>query len=235
MGKLILVLGSSTSLGAAFVKEAKKRGHRGVCLDTPILLMRNDEAIASWLHRNVTRNPDWLVNCYGRNQLDEIGKTPYQENSRFGAGFTNSLLIDNVTPLYWMINGLIAEKFKPMRVLSVASQTYRIAQTNTAMYCASKAALVQLSRTMARELAPKGWVINCLAPGKITDTEMAKLTDAQVLKLRKWTKKQADAYALRGVPMRRFTTRAEVCEAMFKILDLPAYINGTCIDMTGGA
>ena len=110
-----------------------------------------------------------------------------------------------------------------------------VAQTHTAVYCASKAALVQLSRTMARELAPKGWVINCLAPGKIEDTRMAAITDRQVRDLRGWSETDANEYALRNVPMRRFTNCEEVIEAMLKVLALPAYINGTCIDMTGGA
>jgi len=143
------------------------------------------------------------------------------------------MLTDNVAPLYWTLESMV--HLGPSRVLSVASQTYRIAQTNTALYCASKAALVQLSKTLARELAPAGWIINCLAPGKIIDTRMSQLTDAQVCELRGWNAKEADRYALRNIPMRRFTDCAEVVEAMRKILELPAYINGTCIDMTGGA
>jgi NAD(P)-dependent dehydrogenase (short-subunit alcohol dehydrogenase family) len=63
------------------------------------------------------------------------------------------LLVYNVMPIYWTINALLAEGLGPCRVLSVASQTHRIPQTNTALYCASKAALVMLTKVMARELA----------------------------------------------------------------------------------
>lgn len=235
--KHILLLGPETSLGKAFSKWALGAMHNITPFDPDSY---NSTTESSFKLGRMLRDGmrfDWVVNCYGRNQLDKIGSTPYQREGEeaHGAGFTNSLLIDNVMPIYWVVDGLVRNRHPGARVLNVASQTYRIAQTNTAIYCASKAALVQLSRTMARELAEKGWVINCLAPGKIVDTAMARITDAQVLALRGWSEEEADGYARRGVPMRRFTNTTEVVEAMYKILDLPAYINGTCIDMTGGA
>lgn len=210
MLKNMFLMGADTSLGSYFEKQAKYAGGY-YNIQTSVTSIENVNVI---------------VNCRGINHLSAIGKTQLADER---------ILLNNVMPIYWLINELVARGIGPCRVLNVASQTYRIAQTNTALYCASKAALVQLTRTMARELAPAGWVINCLAPGKIEDTRMAELTDAQVLELRGWGKAEADAYALRNIPMRRFTNCAEVSEAMLKILELPSYINGTCIDMTGGA
>lgn len=207
------MLGARTSLGEFFVHRAIEQGHP-VCCGWP----------------DVGDVFDWIVNCEGRNHLEPIGGPLAPDFNR-----QEQLLIGNVLPIYRLVDHLASSGHPPARVLSVASQTYRIAQTNTAIYCASKAALVHLSRAMARELAPRGWVINCLAPGKIEDTRMAELTDAQVLELRGWTAEEAETYALRNVPMRRFTNRAEVTEAMFGVLRLPPYINGACIDMTGGA
>lgn len=219
----ILLMGMETSLGITFHGKALEAGHDVRCIMKEVLL--DPIAIVDEL-RERPCNPEWVINCLGRNQLDRIGNT---------ALGSFSMLEDNVMPIYWVIDALVAQGAKPARVLSIASQTYRISQTHTAVYCASKAALVQLSRTMARELASLGWVINCLAPGKIKDTRMAEITDQQVRDLRGWDEMDANAYALRNIPMRRFTSRDEVCDAMFKIMDLPTYINGTCIDMTGGA
>jgi len=87
---------------------------------------------------------------------------------------------------------------------------------------------------MARELAPSGWIINGLAPGKIEDTRMAELTDGQVMDLRGWSKEQADDYALSLIPMKRFTNKAEVVRVITWLLSAPAYVNGAIIDMTGG-
>jgi NAD(P)-dependent dehydrogenase (short-subunit alcohol dehydrogenase family) len=214
----ILILGNQTSLGSHFAGYAAQKGHAVFGISS----LEEFE----W-EKGKNRPFAAIVNCLGSNRLDSIGDTPLHGREE--------MLVGNVMPIYWLIDRLVADKHPPARVLSVASQTYRIPQTNTAIYCASKAALVQLSRTMARELAQSGWVINCLAPGKIADTVMARRTDQQVLELRGWTREEADEYAIRNVPMRRFTDCEEVSEAMLKILDLPAYITGTCIDMTGGA
>ena len=202
----MFVLGADTSLGRYFCYQA---------------------AVTYLIQGEPDSSTAFIVNCLGRNRLAKIGATSGVGNSR--------MLEENVAPIYWLVDDMVAKGWGPCRVLNVASQTYRIPQTSTAFYCASKAALVQLTRVMARELAERGWVLNCIAPGKIEDTRMATLTDEQVLELRGWEKEAADAYALRNIPMRRFTTRAEVTEAMLKILELPAYINGACIDMTGGA
>ena len=169
---------------------------------------------------------DYVANVAGINHLSKIGRTPPRDAEIFTR---------NVMSHYNLIDYLVGENHPPARVLNVASQTYRIPQRCTSLYCASKAAIVQMTKVMARELAPSGWVVNAIAPGKMVDTNMARLTDEQVLELRGWTKEQADAYALTNIPMGRFTTTAEVSKAMLAIFELPAYINGSIIDMTGGA
>jgi NAD(P)-dependent dehydrogenase (short-subunit alcohol dehydrogenase family) len=65
---------------------------------------------------------------------------------------------------------------------------------------------------------------------------MTRRTDQQVLDLRDWQPEEADAYARSLIPMERFTSTDEVVDAILMMLeDMPAYINGTVIDMTGGA
>lgn len=165
-----------------------------------------------------------VINNDGLNHLSWIGETPGCDSEIFNV---------NVLAPYWVINALVARK-QVCRVINVASATYRIPQRCTTLYCASKAALIQMTKVMARELAPKGWVINAIAPGMIEDTQMSELTNSQVENLRGWSKSEAREYALKLLPMNRFTTKAEVAEAIWKIFDLPDYINGTVIDMMGG-
>ncbi len=171
---------------------------------------------------------DILINNFGINHLSWIGTTGHD-------GFDDEAIFRcNVMGPYWIVNWLVQHSPKPMRVINIASQTYRVAQRTTTLYCASKAALVQMTKVMARELAPSGWIINAIAPGKIEDTEMATMTDRQVEHLRQWTKVEADAYALTNVPMGRFTDRNEVADAIMKLIQMPSYVNGTVLDMTGG-
>jgi len=171
-------------------------------------------------HKNYTH----VVNNFGINHLSWIGDTPQ---------YDEDILHLNVMVPYWIIDLLVA-RGDVCQVINVSSQTYKVAQRCTSLYCASKAALTHMTRVMARELAPRGWVINSIAPGKIEDTDMSQLTDKQVLELRGWAKEDADAYALKMIPMGRFTSTSEVADAVVGIFKLPDYINGHCFDMTGG-
>jgi len=214
-----ILFGSQTSLG-----EAWRKKH--VCCNT---VDGNADEYQRVIHAGAAskwgKGKAQLLCVDGINHLSRIGETPYQDKD---------ILLRNVFNPYMFVNELVRMDAAPMRCVFVVSQTYRIAQRTTSLYCASKAALAHLVKVMARELAPKGWVINGLAPGKIVDTKMAQLTDAQVLALRGWKKKDADKYALAMIPAGRFTDTKEVCEAIEWLFNAPEYINGTIIDMTGG-
>jgi len=186
--------------------------------------MGGKKAIESYLKLN-GNDFDYVVNNFGTNHLSWIGTTEEDDED---------IMRWNVMGPYWVINYLVGNGNKPARVVNIASATHRVPQRTTSLYCASKAALVQMTKVMARELAPSGWIINALAPGKIEDTEMSQLTDQQVCELRGWSKEQADSYALSNVPMGRFTNRLEVTNAVFKLLEMPDYVNGICLDVMGG-
>lgn len=91
-----------------------------------------------------------------------------------------------------------------------------------------------MTRVQARELAPKGWQINCFAPGKIKDTLMSRLTDQQVLDLRGWDSATAEAYAAGNVPIGRFMDSEEAARNCLNILGFSNYVNGALIECTGG-
>jgi len=212
-----IVYGSQTSLGQFYCDHHQEL----FCIEgTPLVV-----EMATVL-RSVRGRPIQLVCLDGINHLSVIGETPVEDAS---------ILNRNVFLPYMLVNEMVAMGLGPMRCVFVVSQTHRIPQRTTSLYCASKAALAHLIKVMARELASKGWIINGLAPGKIVDTKMAELTDQQVLELRGWNKTAADAYATSNVPMKRFTNREEVCAAIDWLMAAPDYVNGTVVDMTGGA
>lgn len=171
------------------------------------------------------RNYDVVINCWGINHLSWIGETDKKDAA---------ILIDNVLKPYWIVNQLVKHGNKPARIINVSSQTYRVAQRTTSLYCASKAALVQMTKVMARELAPHGWVVNAYAPGKILGTVMSEMTDKQVEELRGWTKEQAEDYATKNIPVGRFMTLKEAAWNCLQILNFSPYVNGTTIEAMGG-
>ena len=90
-------------------------------------------------------------------------------------------------------------------------------------YAASKAGLVGLTRAAARDLAPHGITVNCIAPGRIL-SDMTGPPDAAV-----------NRAALSRIPVGRFGMAAEVAD-MVAFLASPSagFVTGATIDMTGG-
>ena len=93
-------------------------------------------------------------------------------------------------------------------------------QTN---YVATKAGLIGMTKTMARELGKKGVTVNAVAPGFIL-TDMVRKMPEEVLK------SMEDK-----VPVKRLGKPEEIAAAYaFLASDDAAYINGTVISVDGG-
>lgn len=90
-------------------------------------------------------------------------------------------------------------------------------------YSASKAGLIGLTKSIAKEMGPRGIRANCIAPGFI-DTDM---TSALSEEMRKEWEKQ--------IPLRRGGTPEDVAKvALFLASDLSSYVTGQVINCCGG-
>lgn len=90
-------------------------------------------------------------------------------------------------------------------------------------YSASKAGLIGLAMSIAKEMGPRGIRANCIAPGFI-DTDM---TSALPENMREEWKKQ--------IPLRREGTPEDVANvALFLASDLSGYVSGQVINCCGG-
>lgn len=221
-----LVTGGTTGLGKSIADKLSALGYDVSVMSTIGLVAAVKCGSEKRYVDNFLRDDkyDLIINNFGINHLSWIGETEEEDAAIMHA---------NVMVPYWVINNQVANG-AVARVVNVSSQTYRIAQRTTTLYCASKAAVVQMSKVMARELAPKGWIVNVFAPGKITGTDMSELTDAQVLDLRGWLASDADKYAENLIPMGRFMNTDEASDVVIKMIDLPDYVNGTVVEAFGG-
>jgi 3-oxoacyl-[acyl-carrier protein] reductase len=92
-----------------------------------------------------------------------------------------------------------------------------------ANYAASKAGLIGLTKTLARELASRGVRVNAIAPGFIASDMTAVLTDEVKTKM------------LEGVPLKRMGEAADIASAaLFLASDAASYITGQVLSVDGG-
>lgn len=90
-------------------------------------------------------------------------------------------------------------------------------------YAASKAGLVGLTRAAARDLAPHGTTVNCIAPGRIL-SDLTGPPEAPV-----------NLSALSRIPVGRFGAAEEVAHVVaFLASPMAGFITGATIDITGG-
>lgn len=90
-------------------------------------------------------------------------------------------------------------------------------------YAASKAAVINVTRTTARELAPYGIRVNAVAPGVFRSSMSARITPENHDRMMAIT------------PMKRIGEPEEIAAAIaFLASDQASYITGTTIDVNGG-
>jgi NAD(P)-dependent dehydrogenase (short-subunit alcohol dehydrogenase family) len=109
------------------------------------------------------------------------------------------------------------------RIINTASQLAHKPAPNNAMYCASKAAVVALTASVAMEVAASGVTINAVCPGP-TDTAMWRAADPE------W-----NAWKVSTLPIARVGTVEEIAWAyVYLASDEAAYMIGQSISPNGG-
>ena len=109
------------------------------------------------------------------------------------------------------------------RIINVSSISGLMGQVGQANYSASKAGLIGLSKSMAREFAGRGITVNVVAPGFVS-TDMTAALD-EVLR----------EQMLTLIPLGRFGAVEDVAGAVaFLASDAAAYITGVVLPVDGG-
>lgn len=142
----------------------------------------------------------------------------------------------NVTPVFVLCRALLPEMVQRGwgRVVNVASNAGLTGYAYTAAYCASKHAVVGLTRALAVEFARSGVTINAVCPGFV-DTDMATRAAHRIAQ--RTGRSETDARrALEALsPQRRLMSPDEVAHAVFSLLPHEARgIHGQAIVLDGG-
>ena len=109
------------------------------------------------------------------------------------------------------------------RIINIASVVGQMGNAGQANYCASKAGLMGLTRSNARELAKRNITVNAVAPGFI----VSDMTEALPEKVKQEMAAQ--------IPLERFGTADDIANAVvFLATDASAYITGQVLAVNGG-
>ena len=119
------------------------------------------------------------------------------------------------------LRGMLRERWG--RIVNMSSSVAIHGNAGQTVYAATKAGLLGLTKSLAREVAAKGITVNALCPG-LLETEMTShLTD------------EARAYYVDQTPLRRPATLAEVAAVVvFLMSEQAPYVNGAVIPVDGG-
>jgi 3-oxoacyl-[acyl-carrier protein] reductase len=131
----------------------------------------------------------------------------------------------NLTGTFLMTQALLSPMLKARwgRIINITSVVGETGQAGQANYAASKAGLIGLTKSLARELASRSITANAIAPGYI-ETAMTAVLD----------EKQREAM-LAHIPLGRVGTDADIANAVrFLASDAAAYITGHVLDVNGG-
>jgi 3-oxoacyl-[acyl-carrier protein] reductase len=114
-------------------------------------------------------------------------------------------------------------KQKSGRIINISSVVGESGNAGQANYVAAKAGVIGLTKTTAKELAPRGITVNAVAPGFITTDMTDKLTD------------EIKEGMLKMIPLAKFGEPKDIANAVaFLASDDSRYITGQTIHVNGG-
>ena len=241
-GRVVLVTGSSRGIGASIAVKAAAEG-----ATVAVHYFQSPDGAAATLARVREAGGDGEV--FDANVADgtEAEGLVARVIERFGrldglvnnAGLTQVSPFLTITPDVWdaVIRTDLTASFHTCRaalpsmlergtgsIVNIASRLGQMGIAETAAYSAAKAGLIGLTRSLAREVGPRGVRVNAVAPGVVITDMTEDLVDSEEGKRR-----------LRDMPLGRFGRPDEVADTvLFLLSDASALFTGQTLNPNSG-
>src|SRR5687767_1164755 len=218
-GRNAIVTGGAQGIGAAIVKRLQASGAKVTAWDLdgdPAVDVSSDSSIRNAL-KNI-RKVDVLVNNAGI-----AGKNvptvdyPIEEWER--------VLRINLTSQFLVCRAVapLMARAKYGRIVNIASIAGKEGNPNAVAYSASKAGVISLTKSLGKELAQTGVLVNCVTPAAAKTAIFDQMT------------KQHIDYMLSKIPMNRFVSVDEVAALVCWLASEDcSFSTGAVFDISGG-
>jgi 3-oxoacyl-[acyl-carrier protein] reductase len=238
--QIAVVTGAGRGIGRAIALKFAAEGADVVCISRTI---ENSDKVAgevralgrkAWAHA-VDVSDSKAVAEAAEKILSEVGRVDILVNN---AGVTRDGLLMRMSEADWdtvldtnlkgafLFTKAFARQFlkqRAGRILNVASIIGLIGNAGQCNYAASKAALIGLTKSVARELASRGITVNALAPGFI-ETDMTAALGAEVRK-----------ELLERIPLNSLGQPEDIASAaLFLASPAARYVTGQVLTVDGG-
>jgi 3-oxoacyl-[acyl-carrier protein] reductase len=238
--EIALVTGASRGIGKA---TALALGARGATVIGTATSDNGAEAISGYLKENGVNGTGIKLDVTHQSEIDHVMEQIVEEFAAPGilvnnAGITRDNLLvrmkdgdwdaimeTNLKSVYRMSKACLRPmtKARKGRIISIASVVGLMGNAGQTNYAAAKAGIIGFSKSLAREVGPRGITVNAVAPGFI-DTDMTRdLADEHKQML------------LNQIPLGRLGDPEEIAAAVaFLASPEAAYITGETISVNGG-
>jgi len=239
-GQVAIVTGAARGLGLAIAQTLARAGAKVACIDVNADTLA--PAVDAIRQAGGTAEP-WVCDVTNSSRVDEVVGEIVQKWQRLdilvnNAGITRDNLIlrmkDDQWDLVLAINLRGTFLFtraaaRPMikgrrgRIINIASVSGLVGNAGQSNYSASKAGVIGLTRTVAKELAGRNVTVNAVAPGYIATDMTAALGEELLDQIKK------------QIPLARLGEPQDVADAvLFLASEAAGFITGHVLTVDGG-
>jgi 3-oxoacyl-[acyl-carrier protein] reductase len=237
-GKIALITGAARGLGAATARLLAAQGARVALAD-----LNGAEAVRVAEELNPDARP-YQVDVSDASQLRSLVTAVVRDFARIDILVNNAgicprlsfaesteedwerLMAVNARSQFFLMQAVcnVMKKSGGGRIINVASVAGRVgAAANASIYSGTKGAVVMLTKSIAREVAGDGILVNCIAPGMIDTELMRNLPPERVQAL------------CDQIPLKRLARPEEIAACiLFLASDECSYATGATFDINGG-
>ncbi len=239
-GKVAFITGASRGIGKAIAIKFAENGANLVLVATKLDNLKNvEDEIKRFnvdyllLSGDVSNEDD--VNSFVKKTIDKFKKVDILVNN---AGITRDNLIMRMKSEDWdrVLNVNLKSAFllsraftryfikqRAGKIINISSVVGLMGNQGQINYSSSKAGLIGLTKSLAKELGSRNIQVNAIAPGFI-QTEMTKDLEGKVIDEMK-----------KAIPLNRLGTSEDIANgALYLASSMSDYVTGTVLNISGG-